>query len=147
LDLSKIQDEADMQAALDKQMEAPNCILNDFSVGEDGTLEIGTSALPALANNLGIDWEIRQLTREGHTILYFALTHEDIASSAQIMNKVCPFTGSDEACPNIQIRVEPDDKVLSAAAKAPQMQKGFVEPEELQKAETRIQKEIVVEQH
>jgi len=147
LDLSKIQDEADMQAALDKQMEAPNCILNDFSVGEDGTLEIGTSALPALANNLGIDWEIRQLTREGHTILYFALTHEDIASSAQIMNKVCPFTGSDEACPNIQIRVEPDDKVLSAAAKVPQMQKGFVEPEELQKAETRIQKEIVVEQH
>jgi len=116
-DVSKISVE-NFEEDIERECEPPRCILKDFSLNEKGVLSIGAEALPALAENLGIDWEIRQIhvnkkwfstartpDADSVTVAYFALKHEDLAVSADILSKLCP-DGSAEKCPNIEMNIE-----------------------------------------
>jgi len=107
IDLTKISAEDDVEAAVEEQcMNSPTCILKDFTMREDGSLSIGSSAIPALADNLGIDWELRQTEVDDRTIIYFALQHEDMAQNARILNKMCPNSGTDGNCPSIELTIQ-----------------------------------------
>jgi len=61
-DLQKVLAEDDMDAALKRECQKPRCILSDFGVTDDGRLTLGAAGIPALALNLGIDWELQQIT-------------------------------------------------------------------------------------
>jgi len=59
-DVSKIIGD-DIEAELARECQPPRCILKDFYLNQKGILSLNAEALPALAENLGIDWELRQM--------------------------------------------------------------------------------------
>lgn len=63
IDISKVlaESDEDFEAAIKKRCVPPNCILDKFEVKEDGGLKINAAYLPILADNLGMDWELRSI--------------------------------------------------------------------------------------
>jgi len=109
-DVQKVIAEDDMEAALERECRPPLCVLKDFKVTKEGRLTVGAEAIPAIATNLGIDWELQQIevtsNGETQTIVYFALANEDIMQSAKLMKQMCPDTDKEVPCPQMEMEIE-----------------------------------------
>jgi len=109
-DVQKVIAEDDMEAALERECRPPLCVLKDFKVTKEGRLTVGAEAVPAIATNLGIDWELQQMevtsNGETQTIVYFALANEDIMQSAKLMKQMCPDTDKEVPCPQMEMEIE-----------------------------------------